>query len=49
MGHAMASGVLRKTAKGFEIVHYQLSLAVPNEVIDQVTGIIAGHEKKAKK
>lgn len=49
MGHAMASGVLRKTAKGFEIVHYQLSLAVPNEVIDQVTGIIAEHEKKAKK
>ena len=49
MGHAMASGVLRKTAKGFEIVHYQLSLAVPNEVIDQVTGIISGHEKKAKK
>ena len=49
MGHAMASGVIRKTAKGFEIVHYQLSLAVPNEVIDQVTGIIAEHEKKAKK
>jgi len=49
MGHAMASGVIRKTANGFEIVHYQLSLAVPNEVIDQVTGIIAEHEKKAKK
>ena len=49
MGHAMASGVLRKTAKGFEIVHYQLSLAVPNEVVDQVTGIIGAHEKKAKK
>ena len=49
MGHAMASGVIRKTAKGFEIVHYQLSLAVPNDVVDQVTGIIADHEKKAKK
>lgn len=49
MGHAMASGVIRKTKTGFEIVHYQLSLAVPNEVIDQVTGIIADHEKKAKK
>ena len=49
MGHAMASGVIRKTANGFEIVHYQLSLAVPNEVIDQVTGIIAEHEEKAKK
>lgn len=46
MGHAMASGVIRKTKSGFEIVHYQLSLAVPNEVIDQVTGIIAKHEKK---
>lgn len=49
MGHAMASGVIRKTAKGFEIVHYQLSVAVPNEVVDQVTGLIAEHEKKAKK
>lgn len=49
MGHAMASGVIRKTRNGFEIVHYQLSVAVPNEVIDQVTGIIADHEKKARK
>ncbi len=49
MGPAMASGVLRKTKTGFEIVHYQLSLAVPNEVVDQVTGIIAGHEKTPKK
>lgn len=49
MGHAMASGVIRKTKNGFEIVHYQLSVAVPNEVVDQVTGTIAEHEKKAKK
>lgn len=49
MGPAMASGVLRKTATGFEIVHYQLSLAVPNGVIDQVTGIIAAHEKQPAK
>jgi hypothetical protein len=46
MGAAMASGVMRKTKNSFEIVHYQLSLAVPNEVVDQVTGIIAAHEKK---
>lgn len=46
MGPCMASGVIRKTKDGFEIVHYQLSLAVPNEVVDQVTGLIAGHEKK---
>jgi len=32
MGHCMASGVIRRTVAGFEIVHYQLSLAVPNEV-----------------
>lgn len=49
MGPAMASGVIRKTKTGFEIVHYQLSVAVPNEVVDQVTGLIAEHEKKAKK
>ena len=49
MGPAMASGVLRKTKSGFEIVHYQLSLAVPNAVNDQVVGIIADHEKQPKK
>ena len=47
MGHCMASGVLRKTAKGFEIVHYQLSLAVPNEIADQVTGLVKAAEKGA--
>jgi hypothetical protein len=47
MGHCMASGVLRKTAKGFEIVHYQLSVAVPNEIADQVTGLIKAAEKGA--
>ena len=46
MGHCMASGVIRKTAKGFEIVHYQLSVAVPNEVVDQVTQTIQEFEKK---
>ncbi len=49
MGPAMASGVLRKTKTGFEIVHYQLSLAVPNAVNDQVVGIIADHEQQPKK
>ncbi len=46
MGHCMASGVLRRTAAGFEIVHYQLSVAVPNEVVDQVTGLIKKAEAK---
>lgn len=49
LGPCVASGVIRKTKDGFEIVHYQLAVAVPNEVVDQVTGIIATHEKKAKK
>jgi hypothetical protein len=49
MGPAMASGVLRKTKAGFEIVHYQLSMAVPNAVNGQVAGIIANHEKQPKK
>ena len=49
MGPAMASGVLRKTKSGFEIVHYQLSMAVPNAVNGQVAGIIANHEKQPKK
>lgn len=40
MGHCMASGVIRKTDKGFEILHYQLSMAVPNEVAGQVTELV---------
>lgn len=48
MGPCMASGVIRKTAKGFEIVHYQLSMAVPNEVAGQVTRLITEHEKAGK-
>lgn len=48
MGPCMASGVIRKTAKGFEIVHYQLSMAVPNEVAGRVTALIAEHEQAGK-
>jgi hypothetical protein len=47
MGHCMASGVIRKTAKGFEIVHYQLSIAVPNETAGQVTSLIKAGEAKS--
>jgi hypothetical protein len=36
----MASGVIRKTATGFEILHYQLSMAVPNEIARQVTELV---------
>ena len=47
MGVCMASGVVRKTASGYEIVHYQLSMAVPNEVNKQVVQLIKEHEAKA--
>jgi hypothetical protein len=49
MGHCMASGVIRKTRDGFEIMHYQLSMAVPNEVNDKVHKLIAGHEAAGAK
>ena len=47
MGHCMASGVIRRTPAGFEIEHYQLSIAVPNEVAKQVTGLVKAAEATA--
>ena len=46
MGLLQASGVMRATGGRLEIVHYQLSLAVPNEVQPRVSEIIAGFEGK---
>ncbi|TFW19324.1 hypothetical protein E4L96_11880 [Massilia arenosa] len=46
MGPCQASGVIRRTAKGFQIEHYQLSMAVPNELGKQVTSLIQAHEAK---
>lgn len=46
MGICQASGVLRKTERGFEIEHYQLSIAVPNEVANEVTKTIKDFEAK---
>jgi hypothetical protein len=46
MGVCQASGVIRKTASGFEIEHYQLSIAVPNDVTAPVTKIIKDFEAK---
>ena len=46
MGLLQASGVVRPTANSFEIVHYQLSIAVPNDLIPQVTGAIKEFESK---
>ena len=44
MGPCQASGVIRNTGSGFQIEHYQLSMAVPNEVGKEVTAIIREHE-----
>jgi hypothetical protein len=49
MGHCMASGVIRKTDKGFEILHYQLSMAVPNEIAKQVTELVRKSEESPAK
>ena len=46
MGICRASGVIHKTASGFEIEHYQLSIAVPNDVTTPVTRIIKDFEAK---
>jgi hypothetical protein len=46
MGVCQASGVIRKTAAGFEIEHYQLSMAVPNELGAQITKTIKEFEAR---
>jgi SnoaL-like domain len=46
MGVCQASGILRRKGDSFEIVHYQLSMAVPNEVGGQVTRLIKDFEEK---
>jgi hypothetical protein len=46
MGICQASGVMRRKGKGFEIVHYQLSMAIPNEVGGQVTRLVRDFEAK---
>jgi hypothetical protein len=46
MGICQASGIIRRTATGLEIEHYQLSLAVPNPLMDQFTKAIKEFEAK---
>ena len=46
MGPCQASGVIRKTARGFEIEHYQLSIAIPNAVADKVTKLVKEAETR---
>jgi len=49
MGICQASGVLRNGKDGLKIVHYQLSLAVPNELLDKVQKEIATFDAAAMK
>jgi hypothetical protein len=42
MGVLQATGVMRAVGDRLEIVHYQLSIAVPNGVQAQVSELIAG-------
>lgn len=46
MGLLQATGVMRAVGERLEIVHYQLSIAVPNEVQPRVTELIAGVPKE---
>jgi hypothetical protein len=47
MGTLQASGVIRRSDKGLEIEHYQLSLAVPNEISDHIIKQIKEFENKS--
>jgi len=42
MGICQACGVIRNTASGLQIAHYQLLLAIPNDLVDQFQKQIEG-------
>jgi hypothetical protein len=46
MGICQASGVIRNGKDGLHIEHYQLSLTVPNDLVDQVTKEISAFDAK---
>ena len=46
MGACQASGVLVNTGKGFKIEHDQLSLAVPNPLMDTFSKTIREYESR---
>lgn len=48
-GVCQASGVVHVTAEKLEIEHYQLSVAVPNEVLKDVTELVKRHEGQGGK
>ncbi|RTL23424.1 MAG: hypothetical protein EKK52_03940 [Burkholderiales bacterium] len=45
MGLCQASGVIRNGKQGLRIAHYQLSLTVPNELVDRISQDISAFEK----
>ncbi|MFZ6657386.1 nuclear transport factor 2 family protein [Undibacterium sp. TJN19] len=49
MGICQASGVIHQTAQGFEIMHYQLSLTVPNELTDYLAAGVKKLDEKTQK
>ncbi|MFZ4527577.1 MAG: nuclear transport factor 2 family protein [Undibacterium curvum] len=48
MGLCQASGVIRNTPQGLKIAHYQLSLAVPNELVDYLGKAVRQWESSGK-
>lgn len=46
MGICRGSGVLQKTETGWKIAHYVLSIAIPNENVEEVTQLKKSFDKK---
>ncbi len=47
-GHCRGAGVLIKTATGWKIAQYNLSVMLPNEIVTEVVGQIKRFENKGK-
>jgi hypothetical protein len=48
MGVCMASGVLLRSNGEWKIKHYQLSMAVPNEIVDDFIQLVENHQSVQK-
>lgn len=46
MGICRGSGILQKTKNGWKIAHYVLSIAIPNENVEEVTRLKKGFDEK---
>ena len=44
MGVCMSSGVLVKTKNGWKIKHYQLSIAVPNDLVQDFIKLVESYQ-----